>query len=784
MTEQIPTSVTRSTRTDGSSKPNNGNPAEHPCGGHLGSFFHSLPEPAAVLDPEGNVVETNAAFRSLFGMRPDRRPESTAVDSLVRLALEAGRTMSRQTKEIEVGGSLLLFAAWPVFNAIDTPANLMLKGQLQPRQPTESDEYRSLRLKLDFALEKYGLAAWEMDLQTGKSTTTPEHDRIFGYDSEAPVWSVQRFVEHIVPEDRPKIEQFIFNAARKESNWQLEYRIRRVDGQVRWIQDFGSIATEESSGNPIRILNILRDITGQRVAEEEFRDQQSQWNAVSESCHIGMWKLDLATMTSVRNAEHAQIFGDDPGVTAWSPEHFFEAVIPEDRKEIEKLWRRSIANLNSYGFECRIRRRDDRIRWISTTGKILHDRNGNARYMAGITIDITEKKEQAIERRRLQEKLMQSQKMDLIGQLAGGIAHDFNNVLAAIQGNTEMVLDKISPSHPCSRNLDSILDSVNRSAGMVRQLLAFARKEKWNPRELLLDEELNSMGLMLRKLISEEIVLQWHLGCHDVMVNLDPANLAQIVTNLFVNSRDAIDGKGSITIETGTTGQGDGDDADLPGDSPSGELAVITVSDTGKGIAPESLPRIYEPFFTTKEVGKGTGLGLAMVYGLVKKNNGHISCHSEPGKGTTFRIFFPSSRKPVEPGNKSIPGQPDACADGGKLVLVVDDEPDIIGIIAAILENQGFRTISAVDAATALDIMENRGNEVSLVLSDIVLPGMNGIQMSREILKNRPELPFIFMSGYSADTIGHHGVFDTKVNFIPKPFKIQELMLLVRQVLS
>ena len=481
------------------------------------------------------------------------------------------------------------------------------------------------------------------------------------------------------------------------------------------VSQFGAYPVFSSDGEVIELFITIQDITLQCQKNQEISDLQTQWDITSRSCHIGLWKHDIYTNNSIRNAEHARIFGYDPNAdVSWSLYMLLDHIVPEDRPGIENLIKSSIATQSDYFYECRIRRIDGEIRWIYAIGVFQYDDKGKPIHVVGSTQDITDYKELKRSNEQLQEQVRQSQKMELLGQLAGGIAHDFNNVLMAIQGNTELILNDTPKSDPHYQNLISISTSLTRSSNMVKQLLAFARKQPIRPTNIELDSELDKMRLLLRGLIRENISLRWNLQCPHVFVNIDPTNLTQIITNLYINARDAIAISGSITIKTTIINTDSPDKPQFIESCASVSYIRITVSDTGAGIDPKVLPHIYEPFFTTKGIANGTGLGLSMVYGLVKQNNGHISCETEIGKGTTFDIIFPIASK-----NNSLVNDQKATQMIRKpynaTVLVVEDQPEIVQIIKLILEKEGYVVLVAGNAEDAMAIADSRQYRIHMV---------------------------------------------------------------------
>lgn len=530
-----------------------------------------------------------------------------------------------------------------------------------------------------------------------------------------------------------------------------------------------------------RLFVLCHDITERIAVEERCECIRTRLDFTLEKCHIGAWTMDLRTMAITGTPEYGRIFGYEPYHAEWNFERVLDHVVPEDRAFVETYSRGVIEHPTGWDKEFRIRRTDEEIRWIRDIGGVECDRDGKAIRLMGVIRDITDLKSNSQKIVELQEILLQSQKMDLLGQLAGGIAHDVNNVLAAIQGNAEMMLNQITRNHPFFRHLDSIVNSVNRSAEMVIQLLSFARKQHWSPKETVLDMELGQLSLMLRNVIRESIEMRWELECDDAVVHIDPANLVQIVTNLCINSRDAIPDKGSITIASKVLDASACEGLAVAAGGHTGRFARITIADNGVGIPEESLPHIYEPFFTTKEIGKGTGLGLAMVYGLVKKNNGYIACQSAPDMGTTFQLFFPV----IQTCRKECIDPPKRTALKGRgTILLVEDEPDILAIIRSVLEQEGFDIVSADNGNDAVELFEQCADRIILVISDIVLPGMNGVQLSRVIRVKKPDMKFVFISGYSPDTVSRYGISRQESNLIAKPFRIDEFLRMVHGAIN
>ncbi len=392
-------------------------------------------------------------------------------------------------------------------------------------------------------------------------------------------------------------------------------------------------------------------------------------------------------------------------------------------------------------------------------------------------VDITERKRAEQEKSSLEDQLRQSQKMEAVGHLAGGIAHDFNNMLSVVMGNAELLTMNNALDSSAKARISSIRDAAGRSASLVRQLLAFARKQTISPRKINLNNAISGMLKMLHRLIGEDIDLEWIPGSELPPVLIDPSQIDQVLANLMVNARDAIDGVGKITIETQSI---EIDEAYCNGHAGfyPGTFSMLSISDNGCGISENALGQIFEPFFTTKGVGRGTGLGLATVYGIVKQNNGFIHVYSEPGQGSTFKLYFPPAHSGII--QDAIAEPVSEPVKGSGTVLVVEDDASILDIGRSILEQLGYRVLTANNPENAVYLAMNHEGPIDLLITDVVMPGMNGKELAKKLSGIKPGLRCLYMSGYTANVIAHHGVLDEGVVFLPKPFTVRDLAEKVR----
>ena len=411
--------------------------------------------------------------------------------------------------------------------------------------------------------------------------------------------------------------------------------------------------------------------------------------------------------------------------------------------------------------------------WL-TTKVPLRDAGGRVAGVATIALDVTEHK-------RLEEQLRQSQKMEAIGQLAAGVAHDFNNLLTVIAGRATLVLQRFSPDDPSRRAIQLIEQTANRAAALTQQLLAFSRKQVHQPKVLDLNAIVTGMEPMLQRLLGETIDLVTAPGPALGRVRADPGQVEQVILNLVVNARDAMLSGGQLTIETVNVELDNAFTRHHPG-ARTGPFAMFGVSDTGVGMDAKTQARIFEPFFTTKGPGKGTGLGLATVYGIVKQHGGYVSVDSAPGRGTTFRIYLPrvvDTSEAVEVGHA-----PTALAQGTETVLLVEDEPGLRDFAREVLETHGYQVLEASRPGEALRLAQEHAGRIQVMVTDVVMPQMNGRELAQRLTSVRPDLKVLYMSGYTDDAIVRHGVLEPGTAFLQKPFSPVALASKVRAVLD
>jgi len=557
-------------------------------------------------------------------------------------------------------------------------------------------------------------------------------------------------------------------------------------GQCGWPSENGfwqiRLIPVRTRKGQITMLEIAWDITALKEAKADLEIFRSRLGDAEQLAHIGHWELYPRTGELFWSEEIYRIFEVDPACFGASYEAFLNATHPEDREKIDQAYTRSLKTRKPYSIDHRLRMKNGRTKYVQERCKTEYDAHGNPVKSIGTVQDITENKRIEAENKALQKKILHVQKMESIGRLAGGVAHDFNNMLFVILGNLELVMDGINENDPNYRELNEIQKAARRSSDLTRQLLAFARQQTISPKPLNLNNIIDDMIKMLIRLIGEDIELKWIPGKNIGRVMLDPSQVDQILVNLCVNSRDAITGAGRITIETHRVCIGKSECRQRPGFKP-GEFVTLEVSDNGCGMDKAVQDCLFEPFFTTKKPNKGTGLGLATTYGIVKQNKGFINVYSEPGNGTTFRIYF--SAYTGDDNNYQLPrNSGHAVKGGGETILLVEDEVMILNFCAKTLNQLGYRVLKADSPHQALSVADRHGSKIDLLLTDVIMTKMSGKELSGTLQLKFPSLKTLYMSGYTANVIAHHGILDKGVMFLQKPFSREALAQKIRETLS
>jgi PAS domain S-box-containing protein len=628
------------------------------------------------------------------------------------------------------------------------------------------------------------IGGWEWNLSEQTMTWTDETYRIHDLESgdiaegsDAHIAkSLQCYEEH----DRPTVLAAFRKCVEQGSPYDMDLPLTTFKGRRLWIRTSAHAVLED--GKVRRVVGMIMDITERKRVEQALRESEEQFRAANDASLDALMLLrserdetgeirDFVFVDVNRRTEEMLRMGRDQLLG----KRLCQALPINREAGFFEKYKRVVDTGVPLEEEFFLPETHVPAAWYYHQVVKVHD---------GIFIyqsDIGDRKRAEVERENLQAQLRQAQKMEAVGRLAGGVAHDFNNMLGIILGHADMILAQMDPDQPLYADLTEIRKAGARSADLTRQLLAFARKQTVAPKVIDLNKTVAGMTRMLLRLIGEDIDMAWIPDEKVWPVKIDPGQIDQILANLCVNARDAIPGVGKVTIETGNT-VFDEDYCMDHAEFVPGEYAMLAVSDNGCGMDSETISHLFEPFFTTKELGKGTGLGLATVYGVVKQNNGLINVYSESGQGTTIKIYLPRHLAKAVPLPAKGPDKPsERCQE---TVLLVEDEPAILKMTTRMLEREGYTVVAAGTPGEAIRLANEHHGNIHLLMSDVVMPEMNGRDLAKNILSLYPHLKCLFMSGYTADVIAHHGVLDEGVNFIQKPFSMGELTVKVRNVIG
>ena len=615
------------------------------------------------------------------------------------------------------------------------------------------------------------LGSWSWDLPTGALTWSEELYRIFGRDKDAFRPTHQAFLDFVHPNDRALFEGALDDCLKGHRPYDCEFRIVRPDRTARTLHSLGQVIFDEM-GKPLRMTGMAQDITERKQAEEKLRESEERFRQLTENIGELFWLAD-AELQSI-------IYVSPAYETIWhrsceslyaEPDAWLGAIHPEDRPRV--LDARKVRTDAAYELEYRIVRPDGAIRWIRDQAFPVLDAAGRIIRMAGVAEDVTE-------RRQLEMQLHQIQKMDAVGQLAAGVAHDFNNLLAVISGHSELLAMRSPLDDQWRDSIAEIRRATELGSTTIRQLLALSCQQILEPKILDLNAVVTDAEKMLRRLIGEDVRLATLLQPRISPVRADMGQLNQVILNLAVNARDAMPQGGSLTLETRELDL-DAAYAEAHPEVRPGRYVLLTVTDTGWGMAPDVQARIFEPFFTNKAEGRGTGLGLAVVLGIVRQSGGHIDVESRPGVGTKFKIYLPTVHGPAEGSAQSAPPN---LVGGSETVLLVEDEEPVRSVTTLLLEALGYRVLQAENGQDALRLFEASGEKIDLLMADVVMPDLSGREVAEALQAMDPHLKVLFQSGYTDDTVVRRGILRAEVAFLKKPFSLDDLARKVRETLD
>ena len=621
--------------------------------------------------------------------------------------------------------------------------------------------------RLALTLDATNDGVWDFDLQTGAVYLSPVWARLLGYAPGELIPSLETFWSVVHPDDAPRVQSVLDRHIRGElPAKELEVRLRMKSGEYRWFLDQGKIVERDAEGRPRRMLGTITDITVRKQALEDLHESELRFRVLFDKSPMMVTLVDAEG----RNIEVNEVavremgYARDEVIGRTTIELGVWVDVAERDRFIARLRATGVVS----GLEVEFRRKNGQHFWglLSAARVTVHGRP----FTLSTVLDITE-------RRELEGRVRQAQKMEVVGHLAGGVAHDFNNVLTVITSTAELALPATVDGEVAHEALLTIRDASTRAARLTGQLLAFSRQQILQPALVDLNDVVAGLVPMVRRVVGDTIVLDARTADAPVTVLVDRGSLEQAVLNIAINARDAMPDGGTLTIAVRTARlEGDGGAPTLA----PGHYAALSVADTGTGMSEAVRQRIFEPFFTTKAVGKGTGLGLAIVHGVVQQSGGDVTVQSAPGAGSTFTVYLPlAAGTPARAAEVS----PTVTA-GHETVLVVDDDPDIRQVVRRALTYAGYDVLLAESGEAALQTLESRDGRVDLVLTDVMMPGIGGRELAIRVRARHPGARILFSSGYAENAIAHHGVLANGVQFIAKPYSLQALTAKVRETLD
>jgi two-component system, cell cycle sensor histidine kinase and response regulator CckA len=728
-----------------------------------------------VIEPDtGRIIDVNQAAVNFYKWPSETLKQMTiqqiTADPLFCKRNQIHRTADGSIHDVEVFSCSIPVYGKEMLYAIinDITERIMTEQALV----SSEKKFRSMAeqiAEIVFITDQYGIVNY----------VSPAVDPISGYTTDEVIG--HPFVEFVFEEDIERaVSSFQIGLSNNVSDEMLELRYKKKDGSLFYAEIHVQYYEHQEF---IGYIGLIRDISNRKKFEQELVESKEFLKNIYDKVNYSIFVVDVLPDGSYRfkgiNPLHETVIGiGSEEANGKRPEQLFS---PACAESLMHHYDDCIRAGHSIQYEESVRFKGNDSFWETVLNPI-HNENGTIFRIIGTSIDITERKQIEEERAELGVQLQQSQKMEMVGRLAGGIAHDFNNMLTVILGHSEMGMEQIDPTLTTYADFNAIHRAATHSANLTRQLLAFARKQIVTPIFIELNTAITEMLPMLRRLIGENITLIWTPQCKNCFIKIDPSQIDQILVNLCINARDAITGNGKITVENRCVSLPEIACETRKTECLSGDYVSLSVHDDGCGIEPNDLQHIFEPFFTTKETGKGTGLGLSTVYGIVKQNNGNIECLSEPGKGTTFTIHLPKHK--VQEATNLNKQQEQLIQKGLQTILLVEDEPGILKLCKLILERNGYTVLAFENAGYAIKMAEHYQGKIDLLVTDVMMPEMNGSELSKKLLATRPDLKILFISGYTADVIAHNTILDSRLNFMQKPFNSKALTTIVYNILN
>jgi len=660
-------------------------------------------------------------------------------------------------------------------------------ASLRRGERSDTERYDHLSGLLDRARDMI----YRMSLPDGRfEYVSPSSSQVFGCHPEKFYKNPRLVNEMIHPEWREYFECQWDKLLSGQLTNVYEYQIITKDGELKWLNQ-RNVLVRDGNGNSVAIEGIVTDVTESKRAEESLRRAHERLSIYVANSPIGVVEWDAEFRVKYWSNGAERIFGwnaEEVVGKHWSEwDHIHEddrEMAGESADALSSGRERSIFSL------VKNLRKDGSTAYCEWYRSAVYDDAGDVVYILSFAHDITERKMAEMALSERDQQIARIQKMESIGTLAGGISHDFNNLLTVINGHAELALMTLDPEEKACGDIEMIMKSASKASSLTRQLLAFSRRQIIEPRVLHINSLITDLDRMLRRLIGEDITIEINLSCDLPPIKADPGQIEQILINLIVNARDAINthtdraSDKKISIDTGRVFFDDHHVLTHPG-CQRGEHLLISVSDNGTGMDEQTREKIFEPFFTTKRQVRGTGMGLATVYGIVKQNNGSFDVFSEFGRGTTFKVYWPlAARDDLESASLEKKKRPNEVAGGTEHVLLAEDDDHVRRFAALALKNAGYRVCEASHGLQALQILRERGSSFDLLVTDLVMPKMNGKELAEIVNRELPDLPVLFASGYTDNQISRNGHLENGIHFIHKPYTVHDLTRKIRGVLD
>ena len=768
----------------------------------LTNIIDFLPDATFVINNEGEVIAWNKAIEKMTGIKAsdmlgkdnyeyalpfygERRP--ILIDLVLKPQEEIESKYTSTTRRAnEIAGEAYMPALrtgetylYGIASILRDSTGNSVGAVESIRDITERKQMEEVRRdnqsRLDLAVRSAHMGVWQIDFIKKKRHFDDQVCHLLGIDPAKFTGTEEEFYQAVHPDDREMLKTALARTIEQDVPYETDYRAVWPDGSVHYIATRGKLVHDDK-GQPVRVNGLIGDITERKKHDQQLHESEANYRRLSQEFQT---LLDTVPDGLLLIGPNYDIIWANRNLATTLSATTSEII---DRKCFELFNGGAGAPCPACGIRECLASGLMNTREVHCTGaKIVELRTSPVKNEVGEVLNFIEVSRDITELRKTEEQLRQAQKMESVGQLAGGVAHDFNNMLGIILGYAEIALDEAGPETPLHEQLTGIRNAARRSADITQQLLAFARKQTINPRAIDLNETIECMLKMLRRIIGEDIGLTWLPETNLHPVRMDPMQIDQILANLVVNARDAITYGGKVTIATGNVvcdaAYCAAHDNFVPG-----EYVTFSVGDNGCGMDKQTQRHIFEPFFTTKVFGKGTGLGLATVYGIVKQNDGFINVNTELGQGTTFEIYIPRHAAGIA--EAMAPSAVELPQNHGETVLLVEDEPELLKMGKTMLKKLGYNVFSAGTPAEAIRLVEEHTGKINLLLTDVVMPEMNGQNLTERLLAINPGMECLFMSGYTADVIAQHGVLKEKVQFIQKPFSIEDLSAKVREALD